>query len=308
MDLSRQKLTRASLRGANLRGASLCDANLSEADLYLAELKRTDLQGANLSEANLSSADLSDANLRGANLSGAKVTNEQLAKAKSLQDAIMPDGTKCTLPDPAGLAISPLLEDKLREQEKKSRQPIYEATGGQVRLVDLGTGQPTRDQSGHEQLTQAALSPGAVMPTSIKHDQPGLESASGLPVSGEIFQEPKAAIPSIRKSTGVQEALEGKIYKTETTFRRRNRALIDAKKAHSDGRCEVCGFRFEDQYGSAYTDCLVAHHINPIAHRSGPSKTSLDDIALLCPNCHVVVHTQDPPISLEGLRETVRKH
>jgi len=42
----------------------------------------------------LSGADLSDADLSRANLSGATVTNEQLAGAKSLQGATMPDGSK----------------------------------------------------------------------------------------------------------------------------------------------------------------------------------------------------------------------
>jgi len=38
------------------------------------------------------SADLSGANLCGANLSGAEVTDEQLAKAASLEGATMPNG------------------------------------------------------------------------------------------------------------------------------------------------------------------------------------------------------------------------
>ena len=50
-----------------------------------------DLRGANLQEANLQ-----EANLEGANLQGAEVTAEQLPGTRSLQGAIMPDGTKHT--------------------------------------------------------------------------------------------------------------------------------------------------------------------------------------------------------------------
>jgi uncharacterized protein YjbI with pentapeptide repeats len=39
----------------------------------------------------LQGANLTDAVLRGANLSNAKVTSEQLAEAKSLEGATMPD-------------------------------------------------------------------------------------------------------------------------------------------------------------------------------------------------------------------------
>ena len=93
----------ADLSGANLSGADLWGAdlsgNLSSAILIRAILIRADLSEAFLSEATLSNAnqngaDLSDANLRGANLRGAIVTQEQLAKAKSLQGATMPDGSK----------------------------------------------------------------------------------------------------------------------------------------------------------------------------------------------------------------------
>ena len=73
----------------NLNGANLSDADLSGADL-----SRADLSGANLSGAELDGSDLFGTDLSAANLQGATVTNEQLAKAESLQGTIMPDGSK----------------------------------------------------------------------------------------------------------------------------------------------------------------------------------------------------------------------
>src|SRR5437588_6552626 len=70
------------------------------------DLSRTDLRRARLVIADLSHADLSEARLDGAELDGAKlnyaylkgalgITLEELEKkAKSLQDATMPDGSK----------------------------------------------------------------------------------------------------------------------------------------------------------------------------------------------------------------------
>ncbi len=104
-----------------------------------------------------------------------------------------------------------------------------------------------------------------------------------------------------------QEALEGEIYKVERTWRKRNRALITQRKVASDGHCEVCSFRFEHQYGLLNRDCLVAHHLDPIGQRQVASKTTLADIALLCPNCHAAVHTQDPPISLADLCKRLQR-
>ena len=90
------KLNGADLRGAYLRGDpdQSGDADLSDADLSDANLSEADLSYDNLSSANLQGANLTDAVLRGTNLSNAKVTSEQLAQAKSLEGATMPDGSR----------------------------------------------------------------------------------------------------------------------------------------------------------------------------------------------------------------------
>jgi uncharacterized protein YjbI with pentapeptide repeats len=58
------------------------------------------VQGANLQGADLTRAKLNRANLVGINLTGATVTEEQLAQARSYNDAIMPDGTIYKLDSP----------------------------------------------------------------------------------------------------------------------------------------------------------------------------------------------------------------
>jgi uncharacterized protein YjbI with pentapeptide repeats len=117
-NLSSAYLSYADLWYANLRGANLSNVNLSSADISYADLSKanlngtyfgsadplvadhfvTDLGGADLSGADLRGAYLNFANLRGANLSnvnlkGTHVTQEQLEQTKSLQGAIMPDGS-----------------------------------------------------------------------------------------------------------------------------------------------------------------------------------------------------------------------
>ena len=103
VNMSGADLSGANLSGANMgwlylgNGKSAC-ANLSQANLSGAYLIETNLSGANfrqanLGYANLSGADLSGADLSGANLLHAYVTNVQLAQAKSLQGATMPDGS-----------------------------------------------------------------------------------------------------------------------------------------------------------------------------------------------------------------------
>lgn len=107
------------------------------------------------------------------------------------------------------------------------------------------------------------------------------------------------------KAVDQMEAHEGEVYRTEAAFRSRNRALILAKKANSDYCCEVCGLSFEQVYGEIGQEYIVAHHTRPLA--SGPEKTTLDDIALLCANCHAMIHVRNPPLTIERLRKLVRR-
>ena len=103
-DLRESDLHRTLLRRALLRSADLRRANLIDADLRGAYLAEADLRGANLLASDLAEADLTKADLRGANLEqadltkatlrGAKVANEQLDSVRSLQGAVMPDGSE----------------------------------------------------------------------------------------------------------------------------------------------------------------------------------------------------------------------
>lgn len=101
------------------------------------------------------------------------------------------------------------------------------------------------------------------------------------------------------------EATEGEIYKKEAIFRSRNRALILAKKINSDYCCEVCGFNFRETYGAIGQDYIVAHHLKPIS--SGVARTTIDDIALLCANCHAMAHMKNPPVPIVELRKLMKR-
>jgi uncharacterized protein YjbI with pentapeptide repeats len=108
-DLSGAVFVKINFSGADLSGADLSFANFIKTDLSETNLSRAIFIKTNLNEANLSGAylikatlvettlvetNLSGADLSGADLSGAKnVTTEQLDKAKSLQKAIMADGS-----------------------------------------------------------------------------------------------------------------------------------------------------------------------------------------------------------------------
>jgi hypothetical protein len=129
----------------------------------------------------------------------------------------------------------------------------------------------------------------------------GVEQFAVRELSPDKLEQLQTEVDITIESNERREAFEGETYRTEAAFRRRNRALIQAKKANSDYLCEGCGFSIEETYGSIGREYIIAHHLSPIA--SGPSTTTLDKIALVCANCHAMVHTQSPPISIEDLRK-----
>jgi 5-methylcytosine-specific restriction protein A len=53
--------------------------------------------------------------------------------------------------------------------------------------------------------------------------------------------------------------------------------------------CEVCGFNFGRVYGERGEGYIEVHHVRPL-HVSGETETRLDDLALLCANCHRMCH------------------
>jgi 5-methylcytosine-specific restriction protein A len=100
------------------------------------------------------------------------------------------------------------------------------------------------------------------------------------------------------------EAPEGRILTAVHVRRERSRELRNSKIAAVGGQptCEVCGFDFLATYGERGRGFIECHHLVPVRELRPDSVTSLDDLALLCANCHRMVHARRPWLSLEELR------
>ena len=100
-------------------------------------------------------------------------------------------------------------------------------------------------------------------------------------------------------------AVEGGVKLKSHLRRERNQAIISAKKENSASlTCVVCGFDFSLVYGVDY--CEV-HHLIPLRELDGETETNLDDLAVLCANCHRVVHLYSPPLTLDQLRAQITR-
>jgi 5-methylcytosine-specific restriction protein A len=70
--------------------------------------------------------------------------------------------------------------------------------------------------------------------------------------------------------------------------------------------CEVCKFDFSEFYGDRGRGYIECHHIEPL-HVGGERARKLSELALLCSNCHRMIHTKPPWPTPEELREVIRR-
>jgi len=100
---------------------------------------------------------------------------------------------------------------------------------------------------------------------------------------------------------------EKKIYCLHRNIERRSSAK-KVKKIHGL-KCECCGLNFEDQYGEIGKGFIEVHHLIPLSSlKLGECrKYDLDkDFAVLCSNCHRMIHRQSDPSDIDALRKQLK--
>lgn len=110
----------------------------------------------------------------------------------------------------------------------------------------------------------------------------------------------------------VAEAPEGKVLTRTHQFRERNPKIVEAKKSkvfEETGSllCEACQFDFDRTYGKRGKGFIECHHMLPISQLDPGHKTKLDDLALVCSNCHRMIHRKAPWLSITQLKDLVSK-
>jgi 5-methylcytosine-specific restriction protein A len=77
---------------------------------------------------------------------------------------------------------------------------------------------------------------------------------------------------------------------------------------HYGFTCQVCDFDFEATYGEIGQDFIHVHHIELLANKTGRHEVDpLNDLIPVCPNCHGMLHTSSPPLTVKQLRFIIEK-
>lgn len=107
-----------------------------------------------------------------------------------------------------------------------------------------------------------------------------------------------------------EEAQEGRILTRLHQYRERDSKIIKKKKdcmlkAEGALECEGCGFDFKKTYGEHGLGFIECHHTKPVSEIKAGEKTTLNDLSIICSNCHKMIHRKRPWLTMDQLRKLI---
>lgn len=110
-----------------------------------------------------------------------------------------------------------------------------------------------------------------------------------------------------REERGSQTLAQAKIYRQHRAIERQSSHSKEVKKCQGT-RCKGCDKDMADVYGEVAQGLIDAHHLTPLSRLAEGTIAHFDpiaDFAVLCPNCHRVIHRLADPSDLDSLREII---
>lgn len=140
-----------------------------------------------------------------------------------------------------------------------------------------------------------------------KDQEPPPQSGATAPAEGPLPSTPVTVQPEFEADL-FPEGKERYILHKKAE---RNAALVaEAKAKFLEGDpnmcCEVCGYSFFLTFGEAGAGYIEAHHTVPVSTMQPGHLSRLEDLAMVCSNCHVMLHRINPLPSVSELRQRLR--
>lgn len=104
---------------------------------------------------------------------------------------------------------------------------------------------------------------------------------------------------------------EGNILTRMHVYRERDRTFARKVREHykklGNGKliCEVCGLDPAIIYGPSGDRSIEGHHTVPIEELQPDSETTVDEMAMVCANCHRVIHSRKPCLSIDEVKQLI---
>jgi len=120
-----------------------------------------------------------------------------------------------------------------------------------------------------------------------------------------VLEANEAVVAKLPPAESYEGEEGGVIMRLHKRYERDPKLVAEKRKsAAATGKlaCEVCGFDFKAAYGELGEGYIEVHHTKPVHTLLAGTKTKLEDLALLCANCHRMAHRRRLPLSVPTLR------
>ncbi len=140
---------------------------------------------------------------------------------------------------------------------------------------------------------------------------PSYGTALKIIIGQQVALRPRKSIVVDEIETEVStEVEEGKVVMRMHRGRERSHELVKAAKAvfltkHGRLFCEVCRFDFGAVYGEP--NFIEAHHVIPFKALRQAKTTKVSDLAMVCANCHRMLHRGNPWPTIDELRKRMMR-
>ena len=210
-------------------------------------------------------------------------------------------GRPTSMDAPAVIELSEFLR-RLNETLGRTGEAAVRSPGSVYRTIDAFVYlDPTNTRPGDAREGQAQRAVWAEF-----HSDPVRLHEIAETIRGVVELPEAEALPDY-DSDEITEAPEGKVFTRLHRYRERNRALVTQRKesalrAAGKLTCEACGFDFAETYGERGHGYIEAHHTKPVSTLTENATTRLEDLTLLCSNCHRMIHAAQPWLSVDELK------
>lgn len=170
---------------------------------------------------------------------------------------------------------------------------------GPIVLMRVGRNNTTRAHAehrpGHTGCSRGHYFDGKRMPHPQQVPAPS-HSEDNSTESDVAIEDDESSFPEGREKFKLHRSFErdGKIVR-----RAKARRLREKKEL----KCDVCDFDFVLRYGDELGHGFIeAHHKTPVSLLDGIRRTRIEDLALVCSNCHRMLHRGKTLLTVEQLK------
>jgi 5-methylcytosine-specific restriction protein A len=126
-----------------------------------------------------------------------------------------------------------------------------------------------------------------------------------LTLGDELTMRLDAGAAAADEPAGAQPALESRRLRWHYRAEGRNNTLVKRAKRLQGLSCQACRRDYAAEFGKAGTRVMDAHHRVPFSELDA-APTALDPVAdfdIVCANCHRMLHSRTPPLTVEELKQ-----